>query len=214
VSQQFHPEFGYLHPLARLRRDVRVALASFASGAVLGAVAIVAVYVSYPKPETASTPGFIDVAAETRTPPAVMPESPMPEHPNQQRPFTAENTAVIARLPLGRPDTVDLVSSPSRPQKSPISESVAPTHMPHTAVETSPDLRTGAEAARTGSGRGRARQEKTSTNLIGGRDLVHRERRETSTRTRAAVVHWKETAPQAHASAYAAGRTVFWDWSR
>ena len=86
--------------------------------------------------------------------------------------------------------------------------------MPHTAVETSPDVRTGAEAARTASGRGRARQEKTSTNLIGGRDLVHRERRETSTGTRAAVVHWKETAPQAHASAYAAGRTVFWDWSR
>jgi len=114
VSQQFHPEFGYFHPPVGLRRDVRVALASFASGAVLGAIAIVAVYVSYAKPENASAPGFIEVAAETGTPPAVVPESPMPEHRNQRGPSTAENTAVIARLPLGRPDTVDLASSPIR----------------------------------------------------------------------------------------------------
>ena len=130
MSQQFHPEFGYFHPLARLRRDVRVALASFASGAVLGAIAIVAVYVSYPKPETASTSGFIDVAAETRTPPAVVPESPMPEHRNQQqqaRPSTAKNTAVIARLPLGRLDSVDLATLPAHPATSHVSESVSST---------------------------------------------------------------------------------------
>jgi hypothetical protein len=216
LRQQFHPEFGYFHPVARLRRDAWVALASFASGAVLGVIAIVAVYVSYAKPENASGPGLVNnVAAETATPPAVGPESPLPEHRNQQRqarPSTAENSAVIARLPLRRPDSVDLASLPSRPQTSPISESVNPTPIPHVAVETSPDLRTGDEGARSGSGRARARQEKASTNLIGRRDLVHRERRERSIGTAAAVVQWKEPASQAHA--YAGGRTVFWDWSR
>jgi hypothetical protein len=217
VSQQFHPEFGYFHPLARLRRDVRVALASFASGAVLGAIAIVAVYVSYPKPENASAPGFIDVAAETGTPPAVVaPESPMPEHRNQQqaRPSTVENTAVIARLPIGRADSVDLAKLPALPATSYVSESVSSTHIPPIAVETSPDLRAAEEGARSGSGGARARQEKASTKLIGKPDLVHRERRERSIGTAAAVRQWKEPASQAHASAYAGGRTVFWDWSR
>jgi hypothetical protein len=213
LSQQFHPEFGYFHPGARLRRDVRVALGSFASGAVLGAIAIVAVYVSYAKPEDASAPNV----AQAGTPPPVVPESPMPEHRNQQRqpgPSTAENTAVIARLPLGRPDSVDLAVLPVHPAPSHVSESVSSTHIPPIAVETSPDLRTGNEAARSGSGRARAPQEKISTKLIGRRDLVHRERRERSIGTAAAVVQWKEPASQAHASAYAGGRTVFWDWSR
>jgi hypothetical protein len=105
LTQQFHAEFGYFHPGARLRRDVRFALASFASGAVLGAIAIVAVYVSYAKPENASARGLVNnVAAETGIP--VVPGSATAEHRNQQRqvrPSTAENTAVVAKLPLGRP---------------------------------------------------------------------------------------------------------------
>jgi type IV secretory pathway VirB10-like protein len=212
LSQQFHPEFGYFHPGARLRRDVRVALGSFASGAVLGAIAIVAVYVSYAKPEDASAPA----AAATSTRPAVVPERAMAEHRNQQqaRPSTVENTAVIARLPIGRADSVDLAKLPALPATSHVSESVSSTHIPPIAVETSPDLRAAHESARSGSGRARARQEKASSKLIGKRDLVHRERRERSIGTAAAVTQWKEPASQAHASAYAGGRTVFWDWSR
>jgi hypothetical protein len=218
LSQQFHPEFGYFHPGARLRRNVRVALGSFASGAVLGAIAIVGVYVSYAKPEDASAPASVNnFAAATSTRPAVVPEIAMAEHRNQQqqaRPSPAENTAVIARLPIGRPDSADLPKLPAHPATSHVSESVSSTHIPPIAVETSPDLRTEDEGARSGPGRARAPQEKTSTKLIGRRDLVHRERRERSIGTAAAVVQWKEPASQAHASAYAGGRTVFWDWSR
>jgi hypothetical protein len=217
LSQHFHPEFGYFHPGARLRRDVRVALASIGSGAVLGAISIVAVYVSYAKPDDASAPALVNnVAAATSTRPAVVPERAMAEHRKQQRArrSSAEDTALIARLPVGRPDSVDLAKLPAHPATSHVPESVSSTHIPPVAVETSPDLRTGDQGARTDSGRARARQEKASTKLIGRRDLVHRERRERSIGTAAAVVQWKEPASQAHASAYAGGRTVFWDWSR
>jgi hypothetical protein len=217
LSEQFHPEFGYFHPGPRLRRDVRVALASIASGAVIGAIAMVAVYVSYAKPEDAAAPALVNNdAAATSTRPAVMPERAMAEHRNQQqaRPSTVENTAVIARLPIGRADSVDLAKLPALPATSHVSESVSSTHIPPIAVETSPDLRAAEEGARSGSGGARARQEKASTKLIGKPDLVHRERRERSIGTAAAVRQWKEPASQAHASAYAGGRTVFWDWSR
>ena len=185
---------------------------------MLGAISIVAVYVSYAKPDDASAPALVNnFAAETSTRPAVVPERPMAEHRNQQqqaRPSPAENTAVIARLPVGRPDSVDLAKLPAHPATSHVSESVSSTHIPPIAVETSPDRRTADEGARSGSGRARARQEKASSKLIGKRDLVHRERRERSIGTAAAVTQWKEPASQAHASAYAGGRTVFWDWSR
>jgi hypothetical protein len=176
---------------------------------------MVAVYVSYAKPEDTTAPALVDAAA-TSARPAVMPERAMAEHRNQPQagPSTIENTAVIARLPIGRPDSADLAKLPAHPATSHVSESVSSTYIPPVAVETSPDLRTGNEAARSGSGRARAPQEKTSTKLIGRRDLVHRERRERSIGTAAAVVQWKEPASQAHASAYAGGRTVFWDWSR
>ena len=217
MSQQFHPEFGYFHAGPRLRRDVRVAVASIASGAVIGAIVMVAVYVSYAKHEDASAPAVVNNdAAATSTRPALVPERAMAEqrHQQQARPSTVENTAVIARLPIGRADSADLAKLPAHPAPSHVSESVSSTHIPPIAVETSPDRRTADEGARSGSGRARARQEKASSKLIGKRDLVHRERRERSIGTAAAVTQWKEPASQAHASAYAGGRTVFWDWSR
>jgi hypothetical protein len=217
LTQQFHAEFGYFHPGARLRRDVRFALASFASGAVLGAIAIVAVYVSYAKPENASARGLVNnVAAETGIP--VVPGSATAEHRNQQRqvrPSTAENTAVVAKLPLGRPDSADRAMLPGHPETPHnVPDSINSMHIRQIAVETSPELRTGDEAARSGSGRARARREKASSNLISGRGLVPRERRKRSIGSAATVVQWKEPAPQAHASAYGSGRTLFWDWSR
>jgi hypothetical protein len=161
---------------------------------VLGAIAIVAVYVSYAKPDDASAPALVNnVAAATSTRPAVVPERAMAEHRKQQqaRRSSAEDTALIARLPVGRPDSVDLAKLPAHPATSHVPESVSSTHIPPVAVETSPDLRTGDQGARTDSGRARARQEKASTKLIGRRDLVHRERRERSIGTAAAVVQWK-----------------------
>jgi hypothetical protein len=178
---------------------------------------MVAVYVSYAKHEDASAPALVNNdAAGTSARPAVMPERAMAEHRNQQqaRPSTLEKTAVIARLPSGSADSVDLAKVTAHPAPSHVSESVSSTHIPPIVVETSPDLRAAHESARSGSGRTRARQEKASTKLIGKRDLVHRERRERSIGTAAALTQLKEPASQAHASAYAGGRTVFWDWSR
>jgi hypothetical protein len=213
LTQHFHPDFGYFHPVARFRRDLRVAVTAFASGAALGAVAILAVHVSYSEPENASALSMSNqLPARADASPAVVPETPTPEQRRQQRQArssTAENTAVIARLPLDRPDAVDLANLPSRAETSAVSQSVDAPHIPHVA-EAPVDLRTG-EVARSRSDRPLARQEKSSRNLIGARDLMHKER---SIGTAASRAQWEETAPREAATGYARGRTVFWDWSR
>jgi hypothetical protein len=58
MTQNFHPEFGCFSPVPRFRRDLRLTFGAFASGAVLGAVAIVAVYVNYR--ELDATAGVVD----------------------------------------------------------------------------------------------------------------------------------------------------------
>jgi hypothetical protein len=55
LTQHFHPDFGYFYPVPRFRRDVRVASVAAACGAALGAIAVVAVSVSYPEVHTASS---------------------------------------------------------------------------------------------------------------------------------------------------------------
>jgi hypothetical protein len=57
VGTNFHPEFGYFSATPRLRREWRVALAAFACGATLGALAIVGVSVSYREADNAFVPG-------------------------------------------------------------------------------------------------------------------------------------------------------------
>ena len=194
MSPHFHPEFGYFHSLPRFRRDLRVAFAAFASGAALGAVAILAVHVSYSEPESASAVDVLDnVAVTAETPPAAARESPAPQQRNEQRqarPPAAENGAVIARLPLGRSEGVDLASLPARAETSDVSRSIEARQIPQ-------------ELARDRSDSAQPQQEKRPRSMIGGRDLVHRERS-----TAAAGPHRPADAN------YARGRTVFWDWSR
>ena len=51
VDSAFSSRLRYFHPGARFRLKLRLAACAFASGAVLGAVAILAVHVSYSEPE-------------------------------------------------------------------------------------------------------------------------------------------------------------------
>jgi hypothetical protein len=214
MNQHFHPEFGYFHPLPRFRRDLRMAIAAFASGATLGAVAILAVHVSYSEPENASAPGAVsNLASNGETPAPLAPESATPEQRNEQpyaRSSTVETGAVIAKLPLARPDSVGLI--PTRADRSGVWQSVEPI-IPQLGVQAAPDLRTG-EAAHKGSAHPRAQQKKSSRNLIVERELVHREHRKRATGTAAAPALPEETAPQASTAVYARGRTMFWEWPR
>ena len=64
MAQNFHPEFGCFSPVPRFRRDLRLAFGAFASGAALGAVTIVAVYVNYREPDASA--GVVNSAIVTR----------------------------------------------------------------------------------------------------------------------------------------------------
>ena len=132
MSQHFHPEFGYFHPVPRFRRDLRLTLASFACGAAIGAVAIVAVNVNYREADNASAAGAVNTvtaSAETTT----------HQHP--------DSGALIARVPLGRPQGVDHAGSLAA------------------AVETS-DAPQAAQAS----------PQQSSRRITGGPSLLHKER--------------------------------------
>jgi len=83
VSTNFHPEFGYFSATPRLRREWRVALAAFACGATLGALAIVGVSVSYRESDNAFGPS---VATEVAARPQIL--SKEPQRPVKPQPET------------------------------------------------------------------------------------------------------------------------------
>jgi hypothetical protein len=202
LTQYFHPEFGYFHPLPRFRRDLRVALASFACGAALGAVAIVAVNVNYRE-------GDNQLAGVALNKVAASPET------KASRPATAtrqssENGALLAGVPLGRSEGFDHASS--FPAGVETSDASQPAETPRAAQDADrfPGLRSG-EISRNSPVLAGAPQEKGSLKIAAGVRLLHKE---ASGGRATALAAREESAPHALGSVYARGRTVFWDWSR
>jgi hypothetical protein len=64
LAQHFHPEFGYLYPTPRFRRDLRVSSAAFVVGAVLCAIAV-AVSTNYREAHTSSAAYVSSARADT-----------------------------------------------------------------------------------------------------------------------------------------------------
>jgi hypothetical protein len=194
MSQHFHPEFGYFHPVPRLRRDSRVALASFACGAALGVAAIVAVNMTYREGDNVS-------AAEAVHAPTASVETTVsrPATAAQQAPH---NGALIARVPLGRPEALDqakLVAADA--ETSAASQPLEAPRIPPPPAEVSPKP----------SNLAGALQQKNTRKITGGPNLLHKE---ASGGRSGALAAREEVAPHAPGSAYARGRTVFWNWSR
>jgi hypothetical protein len=200
LSQHFHPEFGYFHPVPRLRRDLRVACAAFACGAALGAVAIVALNATYHEGDNASAAGAVNTAtasAETTV--------SRPAATSQQRP---DNGALIARVPLGRPENLDRASWLPPPAET-LHQS-AEAHVAQADAERFPGVTT-AEVSRKLPNLVGAPQEKSSRKMSGGLNLLHKEGH---TRRASDLAEREESTPNALGSASVRGRTVFWDWSR
>jgi len=91
--EQFHPEFGYFHPTPHLRREWRVGLAAFVGGTAIGAVAMVAVSVSYRDVYKASAPA---VATE-RAVAVHKPSRDTHAYPAKREPAAFENSNTEAR---------------------------------------------------------------------------------------------------------------------
>jgi hypothetical protein len=203
LNQHFHPEFGYLHPVPRLRRDLRVACAAFACGAALGAVAIVALNATYREGDNASAAGAVNTAtasAETTV--------SRPAATSQQRP---DNGALIARVPLGRPENLDRASwLPPPAETVHISQPIEASRAAQADADKFPGLTT-AEVPRKPSNPVGAPQERSSRKVSGGPNLL---RKEGHTRRAGDLAEREESTPNTLGSAYARGRTVFWDWSR
>jgi hypothetical protein len=198
LTQHFHPEFGYFHPVPRLRRELRLALAAFASGAALGAIAIVAVGASHREDAIASGPVGVDTATAIAERPVSRPATP-----TQRRP---DNEPLIARVPVGRSGSLSEASPLSAPAEAfDSSGGRAEASDVQAGARTYSGPSTG-ETARKRRKFVRAQQEKNPRPGLG-----HQERSPGSAN---ALAPPEERMASSRGSAYAGGRTVFWDWSR
>jgi hypothetical protein len=203
LSQHFHPEFGYFHPVPRLRRDLWVACSAFACGAALGAVAIVAVNATYGEGDNASAAGAVNTATASADTTVSRPAAA-----SQQRP---DNGALIARVPLGRPENLDRASAlPTAAETLHISQPAEASHVAQANAERFPGVTT-AEVSHKLPNLVGAPQEKSSRKMSGGLNLLHKEGH---TRRASDLAEREESTPNALGSASVRGRTVFWDWSR
>ncbi len=195
MTQHFHPEFGYFHPVPRLRRELRLALAAFASGVALGAITILAVGASHREGESASAPAAVNTATATAEMP-VRRAAP----PSQRRP---DNEPLVARVPVGRSESLNEATSPPTPAEALNSSGRVEASDIQVGTKTFLGASTG-EAARKRRKLVHTPQEKNPRPGLG-----HQERSPGSAN---ALAQPEEAVLPG--SSYARGRTVFWDWSR
>jgi hypothetical protein len=187
MTQNFHPEFGCFSPVPRFRRDLRLAFGAFASGAALGAVAIVAVYVNYREP---------DASAGVADSPIVITHLDVngtADHPNLE-----------LNVANSRPETT---ASPEHQYETSGTTPAAAVPKPFSRVPS--ETFTGVKTEAPVPMQPVSRVAEESTHLM-------REQRSDARAppvARAAERAPKETG-SAYARSHTRARTVFWDWSR
>jgi hypothetical protein len=187
MTRNFHPEFGCFSPVPRFRRDLRLAFGAFASGAALGAVTIVAVYVNYREPDASA--GVVNSAIITR-------------HLNVNG--TADNPKLELNVANSRPEAT--ASHKHQYETSGTTPAAAATK-PFSRLRSETFTGVKTEGAVPMQPLPRVAEESTH--------LMHEQRSDARARpvARAEESAPKETG-SADARSHTRARTVFWDWSR